>query len=175
MRKIAVLVLLAATAVVAQTPDSPTMQALLLEVRQLRQDLQTVAVVTQRVQLLLYRMQLQDQVVKRLEDRTNGINSQIQNMERMRADSDRMVKETEERLAATQDPNQRRMMEQSLAMFKRRASGSDQGEAEQQLRVQQSTLSGELRNEKAKLTDLQERLDQIEKQLEALVPTRPQR
>lgn len=177
MQRILFLLFSAAVLAGAQTTaDSPTLIFLLQEVRQLRQDLQTLAVVSQRVQLLLHRMQLQEQVVKRLEDRSTGVNSQLENIERARVEVTRIVKDTEDRLASTQEPNQRKQLEQILAQYKRRSErGGEQTEHEQQLRVQQSTLSGELRNEKAKLTELQERLDQIEKQLDAFSPIRPQR
>jgi hypothetical protein len=40
--------------------DSQTLQALPAEVRQLRMDLQTTTVASQRVQIILYRLQLKD-------------------------------------------------------------------------------------------------------------------
>jgi hypothetical protein len=48
--------ILASTVSVGQTasPDSQTLQALLAEVRQLRKDLRTTTVASQRVQILLY-------------------------------------------------------------------------------------------------------------------------
>jgi hypothetical protein len=45
--------------------ESQTLQALLLEVRQLRQDLQTTTVAAQRAQILLYRLQGQEAAVAR--------------------------------------------------------------------------------------------------------------
>src|SRR5215471_3205246 len=45
--------------------DSENLKALLDEVRQLRRELQTTAVATQRAQILLYRLQLQDAAVAR--------------------------------------------------------------------------------------------------------------
>ena len=45
--------------------DSQTLQALLLEVRQLRQDLQTTTIAAQRAQILIYRLQGQEAAVAR--------------------------------------------------------------------------------------------------------------
>jgi hypothetical protein len=46
--------------------DSQTLQALLMEVRQLRQDLEATALVTHKLQILLYRLQIQNATVARL-------------------------------------------------------------------------------------------------------------
>ena len=51
------------------TGDSQTLQALLLEVRQLRQDLQTTTIAGQRVQILIYRLQGQEAAVARASQR----------------------------------------------------------------------------------------------------------
>src|SRR5437016_14640118 len=45
--------------------DSQTLQALLVEVRQLRHDLQTTTIAAQRAQILLYRLQGQEAAVTR--------------------------------------------------------------------------------------------------------------
>src|SRR5438067_2546285 len=66
--------LFAITTVFAQsTPlDPQTMQTLLVEVRQLRQDLQTAAATIQRVQIVMYRLQNQisqlDRASQRLDE-----------------------------------------------------------------------------------------------------------
>jgi hypothetical protein len=59
--------LLSSTLCFGQTTpsESQTLQALLLEVRQLRQDLQTTTVAAQRAQILLYRLQGQEAAVAR--------------------------------------------------------------------------------------------------------------
>src|SRR5713101_991202 len=46
--------------------DSQTLQALLTEVRQLRQDFEASTLVTQKMQVLLYRLQIQNTTVARL-------------------------------------------------------------------------------------------------------------
>jgi hypothetical protein len=45
--------------------DSQTLRELLAEVRQLRMDLETTSVASQRVQIILYRLQLQEAAVAR--------------------------------------------------------------------------------------------------------------
>ena len=60
-------VLLFATASFGQTTaaDAQTLQALLSEVRLLRQDLQTTTISAQRAQILIYRLQGQEAAVAR--------------------------------------------------------------------------------------------------------------
>src|SRR5260370_12717415 len=63
--------LLFSTACFGQTTpgDSQTLQALLSEVRQLRQDLQTTTIAAQRAQILIYRLQGQEAAVARASQR----------------------------------------------------------------------------------------------------------
>jgi hypothetical protein len=61
------LVLLIATGAGAQTvsPETQALQALVVEIRQLRLDLQTTTITTQRAQVVLYRLQSQTALVTR--------------------------------------------------------------------------------------------------------------
>ncbi len=57
--------------------DSQTLQALLSEVRQLRQDLRTITIASQRAQVLLYRLQAQVSVVRRMQERVDDTRSKL--------------------------------------------------------------------------------------------------
>src|SRR6266851_9632315 len=57
--------------------DSQTLQALLDEVRQLRKDLQTTTVASQRVQIILYRLQLQEGAIARVQQRVDEVHSKL--------------------------------------------------------------------------------------------------
>ena len=71
--------LMTSTVSVGQTAsaESQTLQALLVEVRQLRKDLQTTTVASQRVQILLYRAQLQETVVAGAQRRLDVVHSKL--------------------------------------------------------------------------------------------------
>lgn len=58
-------------------PDSQTLRALLEEVRLLRQDLKSTTVATQRVQIALYQLQLQDAAVGRAASRVEAAHSKL--------------------------------------------------------------------------------------------------
>src|SRR5712664_4848285 len=75
---------------------SPTLQALLAEVRQLRHDLQTTTVAAQRAQILIYRVEAQESVVRRTQERVDDARSrlgQIQKEERNRATNNQKNRE----------------------------------------------------------------------------------
>jgi hypothetical protein len=57
--------------------DSDTFKALLTEVRLLRHDLQTTAVAAQRAQILIYRVQAQESVVRRMQERADDARTGI--------------------------------------------------------------------------------------------------
>src|ERR1700758_4924518 len=75
------------TAALAQstTPDSHTLQEMLSEIRQLRKDLQTTSMASQRAQILLYRLQSQRAAVARAQQRTDEVRSRLaESQERVR-------------------------------------------------------------------------------------------
>jgi hypothetical protein len=70
---------LASPASFAQTAstDLQTLQALLAEVRQLRLDLQITTVASQRVQIILFRLQLREGTVARAQQRVGEVHSKL--------------------------------------------------------------------------------------------------
>jgi hypothetical protein len=71
--------LLISSAAFGQTSstDSQTLQALLAEMRQLRQELRITTVAAQRVQILLYRLQIQEGAVERAQRRVDDARSAL--------------------------------------------------------------------------------------------------
>src|SRR5882762_6133029 len=121
------------------TGDSQTLQALLFEVRQLRQDLQTTTIAGQRVQILIYRLQGQEAAdVKRFEDSLSG---------------------------AVNPATQRKDIEEGvLPQLKTRLESL--GNQEQQLQTREIEAEQQLRAEEVKLSDLRDQLDRLDKTLE---------
>ena len=86
MRKnIFVVMLLVASEGLCQTPakEPDTLQSLLLEVHQLRQDIEAMMATSQRVQMALYSLQIQDSAVarsaQRLDNQRNKCSGEEQN------------------------------------------------------------------------------------------------
>src|SRR3977135_3164759 len=76
--------------------DSQTLQALLLEVRQLRQDLQTTTIAAQRAQILIYRLQGQEAAVARASQRLDEAREKLARTQDVRKHVAAEVKQTED-------------------------------------------------------------------------------
>ena len=155
----------AAAAAFAQTPspDSQTTQALLVEVRQLRQDLQNAAATIQRVQIVMFRLQDQSAVLSRATDRLNDARlrcTQAQAQLKMVAVQ---LEQAEARQRSAQNPADQRAAEGMLAQFKTEAEMA--ANEEQECRAGEIEAESQFRAEQAKLNDLQEQLDKLDRVL----------
>jgi len=162
------LALLLATTAFAQanSDDSDTLKSLLSEVRLLRQDLRTTTVAAQRAQILVYRAQAQESVVRRIQERVDDTRSklaQIQTEQRNRASSLKQIEEKRSRSETT--TAEQKELEGMLAQIKARFDTEANKEQETQARLIES--EEQLRLEQAKLGGLQDQLDRLEKLLES--------
>jgi len=168
MRQIILLLLLAMN-LLSQTPskDPDTIQALLVEVRQLRQDIEAMTVASQRVQIALYALQMQDTALARSAQRLDAARNirmpSEGNRDRLAADvhnwedkvsagklSDAEAKALQERIPIVKSELERT----TLVVQSQQAA---EAEAATQFRVDQ-----------AKLSELQERIGRLDKVLETM-------
>ncbi len=158
--------LMTSTVSVGQTAsaESQTLQALLVEVRQLRKDLQTTTVASQRVQILLYRAQLQETVVAGAQRRLDVVHSKLAEVRSGVAHFASEVERAEAELNDSQGSADRKQVEGMLAAAKRELES--QKAAEQEWEAKEAESVQDLRSEQAKLVALQEQLDQLDKTLE---------
>ncbi|HEY1493181.1 MAG TPA: hypothetical protein VGF49_01500 [Candidatus Solibacter sp.] len=158
------LVFLFATAAFAQTDTQP-LQALLNEVHQLRVDLQTTAVTMQRVQIVLYRLQSQTSLVTRTSSQLDQARSQLGFTQTQKKGMTVQVQQMEESLRNTQDPMERKHLQEALPQMK---NNLERVTAEEQ-RFQSMQIDAETqwRAEQAKLADLQDQLDRLDKVLDS--------
>ena len=153
-----------ATAAFAQTGDQP-LQALLNEVHQLRVDLQTTAVTMQRVQIVLYRLQSQTSLVTRTSSQLDQARSQLGFTQTQKKTMTAQVQQMEESQRNSQDPAERKRLQDALTQMK---NNLDRVTAEEQ-RFQSMQIDAETqwRAEQAKLADLQDQLDRLDKVLDS--------
>jgi chromosome segregation ATPase len=160
--------LLVSTAFAQTNPaDSETLKALLAEVRLLRHDLQTTTVAAQRAQILVYRAQAQESVVRRMQERVDDTRSklaQIQSEQRSRASSVKQIEEKRSRSETT--TAEQKELEGVLVQIKARFDADANREQDTQAKLIEA--EEQLRLEQAKLGGLQDQLDRLEKQLESL-------
>ena len=144
--------------------DSQTLQALLAEVRQLRQELRTTAVAAQRVQIFLYRLQIQQGAVERAQRRVDEARSTLSQTQTEVKMMGSTIKQIEDKISNAQNPAERKRQEDLLPKFK--SELESQQNSEQQSQVRESEAEQELRAEQAKLNALQDQLDRLDKSLE---------
>src|SRR2546428_11236927 len=147
--------------------DSRTLQALLVEVRQLRQDLQTITVATQRAQILLYRLQVQEGAVARASQRLDDARAKLAETQSARKKLAAQIKSSEDFVSNTENsPGDRKQIEGWLPQGKARLESLES--EEQQGQTREIEAEEQQRMEQAKLSGLQDQLDRIEKVLENL-------
>src|ERR1051325_5901078 len=144
MRSILALLILSASAV-CQTNSSETqaLQSLVNEVHQLREELRTVTVASQRVQIVLYRLQTQEGAVNRATQRLSDQRANLINTQERLKDIKNQVQLFEDRERHTQNPAERKEMDDALPQLRARAESltkdeqlfeANVSEAESQLR-----------------------------------------
>lgn len=152
----------------AQPNDSQTLQALLQEVKQLRQDMQGMTLVAQRVQILLHRIQLQDDLTKKAAQRYEQASARLKDAERAHSGAANEMSRAEEKLASLQNPTERKPLEEFVNELKRRVEMWSNDEA--RYRAAEVASGSDLKGEQAKLFELEQRLDRLEQQLESYSP-----
>lgn len=158
--------LLVTTAAVAQTPspDTQLTQVLINEIRQLRQDLQTTAVTIQRVQLVMFRVQAQAALATRATQRLDDARSRCSQMQFQRKMVTDDLDRTEQRVRAAQNPTEKKNAEDMLPRLKAQLDMSAM--QEQQCQSSQAEAESQFRTEQAKLNDLQDQMDKLDKVLD---------
>jgi len=141
--------------------DSQTLQALLAEVRQLRQDLRKNTAAAQRVQILLYRLQGQEAAVALMQRRVDEARSNLEQTQSEEKSLSSAIKQTEEKLRDAQNPDERKQLENLLSKI--RAELEVQQGVEQRTLTKQAEAEQDVKTEQAKLDVLQDQLDQLDK------------
>lgn len=168
MKTIVLAVMFLVTAVGrCQTPANDTLQSLLVEVHQLRQDIEAMTVASQRVQIALYALQMQDAAVTRAAQRLDNIRGKCARAEEDGRQTARDMQGFESRLTSGTLPEsdakavQARMAEMKILLD---AQAADV----QTCQATEADASSQLRNDQAKLADVQDRIDRLDKALERL-------
>jgi len=159
--------LLSSTACFGQTTptDSQTLQALLLEVRHLRQDLQTTTIASQRAQILIHRLQGEEAAVSRASQRLDEAREKLAKIQDERKHVATDVKQQEDFIRNTENPPaQRKEVEGMLPQVKTRLESLEN--EEQQRQAREIDAEQQLRAEEVRLSDLRDQLDRLDKTLE---------
>ena len=157
------LILPAAAVCQSGSTDSQTLQALLAEMRQLRQELRTATIAAQRAQILIYRVQAQQAVVTRLTQRVDSNGSRLNQNQSEQKMMTTQIKRLED-LRDSQNESERKQTDEQLGQIKARVE--QLVTEEQEILPRKIGLEEELRAEQTKLAQLHDELDRIDKALE---------
>jgi transcriptional regulator with AAA-type ATPase domain len=147
-----------------QAENDLTMQALLNEVRQLRLAIQRSNLSAYKSQVTIERIRSQQQSVDRLADRLRDVRNQLAGVRMALTDFQSELKRIEGRLNQEVDVEKRRVLEEEQERFKSRLAMHAQEEG--RMRDSESQLASQLQIEQGRLTELNDQLDVLQRELE---------
>ena len=145
----------------AARPDDP-IRELLSEVRLLRQALERASTVGTRIQLLVARVQLQEQRIGDLSRRLDSVRAELRDVERESTALAPQVAAMQES-AQAEDPHERRAAEQAAAMLNSQVETLER--RRQELSGEEGLLAQQIAAEQGRWTDFNNRLEQLERTL----------
>ena len=147
------------------TPDSQTLRAILEEIRLLRQELQTTTAAAQRVQIALYRLQLQDAAVARATKVVEEAHLKLNDLAAERKRLTANVELSEDQRGRAQDANERRRIEdEALPQLKKHLERI--AHDEERWQAKGTEAEERLKAEQVKLDALHNLLDELDTALQ---------
>jgi DNA repair exonuclease SbcCD ATPase subunit len=147
----------------AAANEPQTLQALLTEVRELRQELRFSLARIQTAQILLSRLQTQQSVVTHAADRFDEARAKFDAAQDRRQHEATEFKRLEDSLSSEENPAQQKMLEDEIVHFKSELEASTA--AEQQSQAIENECEQQLRIERDKLDAINAQLDEILKSM----------
>jgi chromosome segregation ATPase len=149
----------------AKEPDG--LHSLLVEVHQLRQDIEAMTVTSQRVQIALSSLQIQDAAVARAAQRLDDARNKCSGAEANRGRTATTIQRLESELSSGTLVETKTKEYQSLLTQMKGEIEARTAEV-QTCQAVEADASSQLRNDQAKLVDLQDRIERLDKTLEKL-------
>jgi chromosome segregation ATPase len=148
------------------TSDSKTLQDLLAEVRQLRQDLHSTTGAVQRAQILVHRVEVEEYVVRGMRERVDSARSNLVHIQSEQRDRADRIKQVQDKLDSSDTPQgDRKPLEEALAQVKQSQQSHINDEQEAQAKL--AELEDQLHLEEAKLSELEGQLERLDRDLES--------
>jgi hypothetical protein len=163
------MIFFAVSAGLCQTPANQpdTLQSLLTEVHQLRQAIENLTIASQRVQIALYSLQLQDGAVARAAKRMDDAHAKCVNVQNEQDHEALDVRNLENALSvSTLKPEEKKDLENRLAFFKNQADA--RSVTLQTCQGTEAEATTQMQAEQAKLAELQSRIERLDKVLEKM-------
>lgn len=146
-----------------QTTEGIPSQVLVQEIRALRRAMQDFTIGNSRLQVTIERCRLQQTIIERLNDEYSGIQSQIDSNEDQTRQMEETAKNLERSFSSEADPLRRSEMDRE---YKALVSNTDQTKQRtQKLHERAVQLNGFLQAERAKLNELKDALDSLDRSI----------
>ena len=142
-------------------PADGTTQALVTELRALRGDLNRIAGASIRMQLLVGRLQLQEQRILTLSRQMADVAKEVSNVSQARVAIESQIKQIED--GEIVDPQEREQAAKVVEQI--RPQLAQHRKREQELRQQEASLSAMMAEEQNRWSDFSSRLDELERVL----------
>jgi DNA repair exonuclease SbcCD ATPase subunit len=143
--------------------DSQTLQTLLKEVRQLRQDLKSSAMAIERAQILIHRLQVQETAVGRALQRLDEARSILATATSSRQGLAAQIKNIENRQGGANNALEQKETVELVTQLKAKLGLSLSEEQEKQTKV--TECEEQVRLEQTKRNELQNQLDELDELL----------
>jgi chromosome segregation ATPase len=147
----------------AQAPVVDPIRELLVEVRALRIAMERSATVGARIQLLVARVQLQEQRIAELSRRSAAVRDEISKVEATIATNTDALKREESAVERTNSVEMRRELEQQVEHYKAQLRNPEK--RRQELLNEESLLSQQLAADQGRWSDVNNQLDELERSL----------
>src|SRR5262245_11198812 len=150
--------------------EAEPIQALLSEVRQLRIALQHLSLSAYRAQITVERLRLQQEQVNQLSKQLEGIRDSLSDSKARLQWVGERVKDMESRVSQESDPARRAQLEREYKDMK--FDAERHAFWDQQQREREPQVAAKLQIEQAKLSELNDRLEALERELETDTTTK---
>jgi hypothetical protein len=150
----------------AQTAASEqqVLQVLLTEIHELRKDIQNTAANIQRVQIAMYRVGAQAAIVEKVSQRLELARNECKQNQALADSIQAQLRLQEEVLRNAQDAQVRKRVEEQIQSL--RESVEPSAREAQSCLAEQLETENQLRTEQAKMSELEDRLDRLDRTLE---------
>ena len=142
-----------------------TLKQLLTEVRALRLAVQKATISNTRFQMLIERVRVQQAHVDALGRQLETLHSQIADLKAAKPQIEQQIKDAEDMLDRTSDPNAHADLESRIKGGKANLAGFTQ--EDERLRNRETALDTEFQAQQAKLNELNSQLDSLMNELKA--------
>jgi predicted nucleic acid-binding Zn-ribbon protein len=143
--------------------DAQILQTLLAEVHQLRLALEHSSKIVPLIQIAVERLKLQQDQVARAARQLEDIRRELDHFRSEQPKIQQRLQSLDNNPSQITDPRQRKELDEALKIFKLEAEQSEK--SVQQLQARESELMSQFQAEQTKLTELNDRLDQMERAL----------